>query len=234
MAVKPPLFSFQINKRDLMHFSYARYLENKIREGFGFEGTSIKFVFREKGERENGYVRDKICHMGHCSLFHRKHIAVHSLLGKAKGVDIKKERSGNAGTTNALRVLGKKAAVITLIIDVCKGVLAVYLGTGFGNYTIGTVCALAVFCGHVWPCFYRFKGGKGVATAFESCSGGSMVALGAHGTSGGSHRIGGNSEDVGRLFAGRRSVSAAVLAVRAGIFAGGLCDGRNNNYQTYT
>lgn len=52
IGVKPPLFSFQINKRDLMHFSYARYLENKIREGYGFEGTSIKFVFREKGEKE--------------------------------------------------------------------------------------------------------------------------------------------------------------------------------------
>lgn len=52
VGVKPPLFSFQINKRDLMHFSYARYLENKIREGYGFEGTSIKFVFREKGEKE--------------------------------------------------------------------------------------------------------------------------------------------------------------------------------------
>lgn len=52
VGIKPPLFSFQINKRDLMHFSYARYLENKIREGFGFEGTSIKFVFREKGEKE--------------------------------------------------------------------------------------------------------------------------------------------------------------------------------------
>ena len=54
VGVKPPLFSFQINKRDLMHFSYARYLENKIRSSFGFEGTSIKFVFREKGEKENG------------------------------------------------------------------------------------------------------------------------------------------------------------------------------------
>ena len=52
VGVKPPLFSFQINKWELMHFSYARYLENKIREGFGFEGTSIKFVFREKGEKE--------------------------------------------------------------------------------------------------------------------------------------------------------------------------------------
>lgn len=50
VGVKPPLFSFKINSRELMHFSYARYLENKIREGFGFEGTSIKFVFREKGE----------------------------------------------------------------------------------------------------------------------------------------------------------------------------------------
>ncbi|MGL4484018.1 MAG: ribosome biogenesis GTPase Der, partial [Anaerovoracaceae bacterium] len=48
IGVAPPLFSFSINKRDLMHFSYARYLENKIREAFGFEGTSIKFVFNEK------------------------------------------------------------------------------------------------------------------------------------------------------------------------------------------
>ncbi len=50
VGVKPPLFSFQVNKRELMHFSYSRYLENKIRDGYGFEGTSIKFVFREKGE----------------------------------------------------------------------------------------------------------------------------------------------------------------------------------------
>lgn len=53
VGIKPPLFSFKINSRTLMHFSYARYLENKIREGFGFEGTSIKFVFREKGEKED-------------------------------------------------------------------------------------------------------------------------------------------------------------------------------------
>ncbi|MBR3212484.1 MAG: hypothetical protein IKF70_05235 [Firmicutes bacterium] len=44
------LVSFSINNRELMHFSYSRYLENKIRESFGFEGTSIKFVFREKGD----------------------------------------------------------------------------------------------------------------------------------------------------------------------------------------
>lgn len=53
VGVKPPLFSFKINSRELMHFSYARYLENKIRSSFGFKGTSIKFVFREKGEKED-------------------------------------------------------------------------------------------------------------------------------------------------------------------------------------
>ena len=53
VGVKPPLFSFKINSRPLMHFSYSRYLENRIREAFGFEGTSLKFVFREKGEKED-------------------------------------------------------------------------------------------------------------------------------------------------------------------------------------
>jgi GTP-binding protein len=52
VGIKPPLFSFQVNRRDLMHFSYARYLENRIRDAFGFSGTPIKFVFREKGERK--------------------------------------------------------------------------------------------------------------------------------------------------------------------------------------
>lgn len=53
VGVKPPLFSFQINKRDLMHFSYSRYLENKLREAYDFSGTSVKFVFREKGEKKD-------------------------------------------------------------------------------------------------------------------------------------------------------------------------------------
>ena len=53
VGVKPPLFSFKINSRPLMHFSYSRYLENRIREAFGFEGTPLKFVFREKGEKDD-------------------------------------------------------------------------------------------------------------------------------------------------------------------------------------
>lgn len=53
IGVQPPLFSFQVNDRELMHFSYARYLENKIRDAYGFEGTSLKFVFRNRGEKDD-------------------------------------------------------------------------------------------------------------------------------------------------------------------------------------
>lgn len=52
VGVKPPLFSFSINDRELMHFSYSRYIENQIRAQFGFDGTSIKFLFRAKGDKE--------------------------------------------------------------------------------------------------------------------------------------------------------------------------------------
>jgi len=93
------------------------------------------------------------------------------MLAKAKGIDIKKEGSGNAGTTNALRVMGKKAGVITLIVDILKGFIAVLLGYIIAGGTAGMFCAVAVFCGHVWPAFYRFKGGKGVATAFGALLG---------------------------------------------------------------
>lgn len=48
IGVAPPLFSFNINYRELMHFSYARYLENRLREAYDFEGTSVKFVYNEK------------------------------------------------------------------------------------------------------------------------------------------------------------------------------------------
>ena len=86
--------------------------------------------------------------------------------GRMHGVDIKKEGSGNAGTTNTLRVLGRKAALITLTVDIAKGVIAVLIGNALGGEEAGYLCALAVFCGHIWPCFFGFKGGKGVATAF--------------------------------------------------------------------
>ena len=51
VAVKPPTFVIFVNDKELMHFSYTRYLENKIREAFGFKGTSLKFLIRERGEK---------------------------------------------------------------------------------------------------------------------------------------------------------------------------------------
>lgn len=88
------------------------------------------------------------------------------LLGRAMGVDIKKEGSGNAGTTNALRVLGKKAALITLVVDIGKGFIAVKLAVLFSTPLAAMCCALAAFFGHIWPVLFKFKGGKGVAVAF--------------------------------------------------------------------
>jgi GTP-binding protein len=52
VSVKPPLFLFNVNDEALMHFSYARYLENRIRAAFGFEGSSLKFAYRGKGDRD--------------------------------------------------------------------------------------------------------------------------------------------------------------------------------------
>ena len=52
VAVKPPTFVIFVNDKELMHFSYVRYLENKIRDTFGFKGTSLKFIIRERQEKE--------------------------------------------------------------------------------------------------------------------------------------------------------------------------------------
>jgi glycerol-3-phosphate acyltransferase PlsY len=90
--------------------------------------------------------------------------------------DIRKYGSGNAGTTNMLRTYGKLPAAATLILDMSKGAVSVLLGLlilGMGVYTeagytsvfSGTyIAGLFAILGHMFPCFYRFKGGKGVAT----------------------------------------------------------------------
>ena len=74
--------------------------------------------------------------------------------------------SGNPGATNVLRSGNKKAALFTLFGDALKGWVAVFIAQqmGFSNSVIGLV-ALAVFLGHLYPIFLKFKGGKGVATA---------------------------------------------------------------------
>ncbi len=78
--------------------------------------------------------------------------------------------SGNPGATNVLRSGSKAAAVLTLLLDALKGYVPVALVVFFGGrYGLGqgtvALVALAAFLGHLWPVFFRFKGGKGVATA---------------------------------------------------------------------
>lgn len=79
------------------------------------------------------------------------------------GKDLRSYGSGNAGSTNAYRVLGARALFVVLG-DALKGVIAVYLGWYlFGDY--GRICAfMFVIFGHVYPIFYGFKGGKGILT----------------------------------------------------------------------
>lgn len=75
--------------------------------------------------------------------------------------------SGNPGATNVLRIGGKGAAVAVLIFDVLKGMLPVWgaYELGVSPFWLGLI-AIAACLGHIWPVFFGFKGGKGVATAF--------------------------------------------------------------------
>ncbi|MFC2036238.1 glycerol-3-phosphate 1-O-acyltransferase PlsY [Chloroflexota bacterium] len=100
-------------------------------------------------------------------------------------VDVQEYGSRKTGTTNVLRVAGKKAAVMVIVLDILKGTLAVvfaglifsrsYLvvgNVGLGLITAQALAALAAMAGHNWPVFLKFRGGRGVATFF-----GGLVAL---------------------------------------------------------
>jgi acyl phosphate:glycerol-3-phosphate acyltransferase len=87
--------------------------------------------------------------------------------------DIRAGGSGNIGATNVTRLLGKKFGVLTLLGDMLKGFLPVYIGAllfpttrGGTDYMILSIFGLAAFLGHLFPVYLKFKGGKGVATGF--------------------------------------------------------------------
>ena len=89
------------------------------------------------------------------------------IVGKLYGVDVREHGSGNAGTTNALRTMGKKAALLVLLGDILKGVLAYIAGYYiYGGGTGGMLGGTAAVLGHVWPVYFGFRGGKGVLTSF--------------------------------------------------------------------
>lgn len=79
--------------------------------------------------------------------------------------DPRTQGSQNPGATNVLRIGGKKAAAITLLGDMLKGLIPVLLAKAFGFESLAlSLIALAAFLGHLFPLYFRFKGGKGVAT----------------------------------------------------------------------
>ncbi len=88
------------------------------------------------------------------------------------GIDVREYGSGNAGATNTFRVLGKKAGIPVLLMDIGKGYLALQLALLVGNYLPGTqqfvnfklALGIAALLGHIFPIFAGFRGGKGVAT----------------------------------------------------------------------
>ncbi len=84
--------------------------------------------------------------------------------------DIRRHGSGNAGTTNVLRTYGKLPAAIVFILDLLKGVIAVLIARAFYPRTdiCACVAAFGAILGHNFPCYYDFKGGKGVATTFAT------------------------------------------------------------------
>lgn len=91
---------------------------------------------------------------------------------KIAGFDVREKGSGNAGTTNMLRSVGKKAAAITLICDILKGVVSIVIAIIVGNIVknldrelLLQIAGIAVVIGHTFPIFFGFKGGKGVATS---------------------------------------------------------------------
>ena len=103
------------------------------------------------------------------------------VLRRYTGVDIRSLGSGNAGATNALRTLGRKIALCVLVIDVVKGWIATALIAPAalpGSAAVPevsawavTVCGLAVILGHVYPLWYGFRGGKGLATLLGAVAG---------------------------------------------------------------
>ena len=91
---------------------------------------------------------------------------------KMAGFDVREKGSGNAGTTNMLRSVGKKAAAITLVCDILKGVVSIVIAIIVGNVAknldrelLLQIAGIAVVLGHTFPIFFGFKGGKGVATS---------------------------------------------------------------------
>jgi glycerol-3-phosphate acyltransferase PlsY len=86
------------------------------------------------------------------------------IVPKLAGVDIYEVGSGNPGTTNVLRSMGRPAAAAVLVGDFLKGLAAAAVGSAAGSDAVGFAAGFAAAAGHCYPLWHRFRGGKGVAT----------------------------------------------------------------------
>lgn len=87
------------------------------------------------------------------------------IIAARQGIDIQKRGSGNIGFANVLRILGWKAAVPVLILDVSKGLLPTLLASTLFTIQTGFIIGAIAVLGHLFPLWLRFRGGKGVATS---------------------------------------------------------------------
>ncbi len=125
-------------------------------------------LLRGKGRKDNGSL--------YCCVYHRRYlfgcIQTGYIVGRVNKIDIRDYGSGNSGTTNTLRTLGKTAAIITFLGDAVKGLVAVNLARYVimpafhveGEAYLWLLTGFAVVLGHNFPFYLGFKGGKGIAT----------------------------------------------------------------------
>ncbi len=111
-STKPPTFVIFVNNKDLFQFSYERYLVNQIRKEFGLQATPIRIIVREKVEKNNMVVNVIMAIIAY--LIGSINFSV-IFSKKVAGFDVREKGSGNAGSTNMLRSVGKGAAVLTLL-----------------------------------------------------------------------------------------------------------------------
>ena len=88
------------------------------------------------------------------------------LICGAKGIDVKKVGSGNAGATNTVRALGKKYGVIVFLLDFLKGVISCLVARFIAGDEYVALAGIFVILGHIYPLYHGFKGGKGVSTTY--------------------------------------------------------------------
>lgn len=104
-------------------------------------------------------------------------IPVGLIIGRVtRGIDVREYGSGVTGATNVIRTSGMKAGVVVIILDIAKGIVPVYLGLAFARLAgidptddrawVAAVAGFAAVCGHIWPLFANFRGGRAVASGY--------------------------------------------------------------------